>query len=62
MVWGVPEIMGTFLGIPKTRTITYWGLYLPFRNNNGPKSLKVVQNPIIAHTLGVQVRCRVMSA
>ena len=27
IMWGVPKIRGTFLGIPKTKTIVCWGLY-----------------------------------
>ena len=25
--WGFPKIRGTILGVPKIRTIVYWGLY-----------------------------------
>ena len=26
-IWGVPKIRGTLLGVPKIRTIVFWGLY-----------------------------------
>ena len=26
-IWGFPKIRGTFLGVPRIRTIVYWGLY-----------------------------------
>ena len=26
-IWGFPKIRGTFLGVPITRTIVFWGLY-----------------------------------
>ena len=25
--WGLPKIKGTFLGVPITRTIVFWGLF-----------------------------------
>ena len=33
IIWGLPKIRGTFLGVPIRRTIVYWGLYW------GPPSL-----------------------
>ena len=26
-IWGLPQIRGTFLGVPVISTIVYWGLY-----------------------------------
>ena len=35
IIWGVPKIRGTFLGVPIRRTTVFWGLYwgLPVLGN-----------------------------
>ena len=39
-IWGVPKIMGTFLGVPIIRTTVFWGLYwggyMKVSKNSGP--------------------------